>query len=304
MSGNMFKHLSGIYAAAITPLNEDRSLALGDVVPLLDFLASRGCHGALLFGTTGEGPSFSPEERLNLLGKAVEIKGIYPDFQLLAGTGTPSLTETKKLTRTALELGVDGVVVLPPYYYKGTSEDGLFAWFEYLLESSVSPGEALFAYHIPALSGVGISIELLVRLKESFPDRFAGVKDSSGDPQHAQELGEMLGSDLLIMTGNDRLLSLCLEHAGSGCITALANLYSIDSRRVWDAYQRGEKDQTTQIHLNSARSVLERYPPAPPLLKALYTRWFDFPHWTLMPPLQELPEEIEAKAASDFNALE
>ncbi len=106
----------GVFAAALTPLNQDGSLDLEHVLPYLDFLAKRGCHGALLFGTTGEGPSFSPRERIRLGKVAREITQTHPDFMLLMGTGTPSLTETIELTRSAFDLGMQGVVVLPPYF--------------------------------------------------------------------------------------------------------------------------------------------------------------------------------------------
>ena len=110
--------LSGVYAAAVTPLKPDLSPDLEAVAPFLSFLASRGCHGALIFGTTGEGPSFSPAEREAIWRAALQVREQAPNFRLLAGTGTPSLTETIDLTRLAFELGYDGVVA------SGTREDG------------------------------------------------------------------------------------------------------------------------------------------------------------------------------------
>src|SRR3989304_3990611 len=121
--------LAGVYAAAVTPLKHDSTLdtstlrhaslsaSLEAVPVLLRFLASRGCHGALLFGTTGEGPSFSPKEREALLRSARVYRQQLPGFKLLAGTGTPSLSETIELTKLAFDLGSDGVFVLPPYYF-------------------------------------------------------------------------------------------------------------------------------------------------------------------------------------------
>ncbi len=299
----MFEELQGIYAASLTPMNDDYSVAPGDLIPLLDFLSSRGCHGALLFGTTGEGPSLSPSERVRLIHQAVDYKQNNPTFRILAGTGTPSLKETIDLTETAFKLGVDGVVVLPPYYYRNASEDGLFYWFDQLIQYAVPEGRALFGYHIPAVSGVELSLTLLSRLHEKYPRRFAGIKDSSGDPDHAANLGEQFGRELSIMTGNDRLLSHCLENSGAGSITALANLSSDDARKVWDSYQNGTSDPEAQRRLDNARSVLDRYPPAPPTLKALYARWYRFPRWTVIPPLQPLTEELEYSVAEEFEGL-
>ena len=119
--------LAGVYAAAITPLKNDSTLDLDSVPKLLAFLASRGCHGALFFGTTGEGPSFSPSERESLLRSVRAYRQLVPGFRLLAGTGTPSLSETIDLTTLAFDLGYDAVVVLPPYYFRTASDDGLKA---------------------------------------------------------------------------------------------------------------------------------------------------------------------------------
>jgi len=300
----MHENLAGIYAAALTPLKADFSIALSDISPFLEFLSSRGCHGALLFGTTGEGSSFAPSERLPMMKKALEIRVKNPNFRLLAGTGIPSLTETVQLTKAAFEIGFDGVVVLPPYYYKSVTMEGLFNWYSYVIDNSVPPDGALLGYHIPAMTGVGLSIELLIQLKEKYPHQFAGIKDSSGEPDLAIKLGETFGKDLLVLNGNDRLLSLALQNSASGCITALANLRSLDSRQVWDAHQKGEIDNLAQTKLISNREVMERYLPAPPLLKAILSRKNHLPRWTLKPPLMPLPIEIEDQAVLDFAAVE
>jgi 4-hydroxy-tetrahydrodipicolinate synthase len=229
--------LSGVYAAAVTPLKPDFSADLGALPELLEFLAGRGCHGALLLGTTGEGPSFAPRERLDIWRAAREICQTHPEFHLMAGTGTPSLEETIELTQAAFDLDFDAVVVLPPYYYRKASDDGLFAWYSLVIQRAVPAGKTLLAYHIPPVSGVGLSLDLLARLKEAFPARFGGLKDSSAELEHARQLGERFGSDLLILNGTDRLFSQALQMGASGCITALANLCSPELRQVWDANQ-------------------------------------------------------------------
>jgi 4-hydroxy-tetrahydrodipicolinate synthase len=287
-----FPDLSGVYAAALTPLTSDGSLALDDLQSLLSFLAKRGCHGALLFGTTGEGPSFSPSERSHLLQTVQIVRQSLPGFRLLAGTGTPSLEETIDLTRAAFDLGYDGVVVLPPYYYRKVSLEGLYTWFSQVIHRSVPTGGALFGYHIPGVSGVPLPIELLARLKDDYPHQFAGIKDSSGDPDHARQLGNQFGKDLLVFNGNDPLFNLALNNSASGCITAMANIYSPYLRKVWDAFQIGEYDPNAQSTLQNVRAVLDRYPPAPPLLKAMLARRHEFPRWSVRPPLMPLPDNL------------
>ena len=194
--------LAGIYAAALTPLKPDLSLAPEAVVPFLKFLAVRECHGALLFGSTGEGPSFSARERETLLRVAQEVRRTHPNFRLLAGTGTASLDETVELTRMAFDLGCEGVVVLPPYFFRKASDDGLFEWFSLVIRRAVPKGGYLLGYHFPGMTGVPLSLDLLARLKAAYPEEFAGIKDSSGDRQHAIALGARFGHDLLVLNGN------------------------------------------------------------------------------------------------------
>ena len=288
--------LAGIYAAAVTPL-DDENRPIPEAIPsLLEFLARRGCHGALVLGTTGEGPSFSPAERLAIMQAATRVRQVLPEFRLLAGTGTPSLTETAELTRAAFDLGYDGVVVLPPYYFRTASEEGLFRWFAALLKAAVPADGALFGYHIPQVSGVGFSLDLLARLREAFPN-FVGIKDSSGDPAHAEALGERFGDDLLVLNGNDRLLTHALAHHAGGAITALANLASPFARRVWDAHQQGEAAPEAQATLNAARDALEAFPPFAPTVKALLHALHGFPRWAVRPPLLPLTDEKAAEAA-------
>lgn len=275
---------------------------LSAVPHLLDFLARRGCHGALLHGTTGEGPSFAYAERVELWRAALHVRAAHPQFRLLAGTGTPSLEETIALTRAAFDLGFDGVVVLPPYYFRRVSDDGLYAWFAEVLKRAVPSGGAFLAYHIPPVSGVAVSPDLLARLKESFPDRFAGLKDSSAEAEHAKLLGKRFGRDLLTLNGTDSLLSLAMEAGAQGCITAMGNLFSPDLRRVWEAHRDGGDASAPQARLEKARAIMDRYPPAPATLKALAARYHKLPRWPVRPPLLPASREIEDKAAAELEA--
>ncbi len=281
--------LSGIYAAAITPMKEDFTPDLDAIPSYLGFLAERGCHGILLLGTTGEGPSFSINERLAVFQAALEVRQDYPDFRMLAGTGTPSLTETILLTQAAFDFGFNGVVTLPPYYFHQATSDGLYAWFRELIVRGVPEDGYLLGYHIPAQSRVPLPLDLLSSLKDSYPDQFAGIKDSSGDPEHSKILAERFGSDLLVLIGSDALLSHSLNYHGSGCITALANLYSPDLRAVWDSYLKGEPTSTAQERLISNREILSKYTPYPPTIKALISHYHGFPHWAVHPPLLRHP---------------
>jgi 4-hydroxy-tetrahydrodipicolinate synthase len=294
--------LSGVYAAAVTPLNPDLSPDLDGLADLLTFLARRGCHGVLIMGTTGEGPSFSINERIQIYQAAAEVVSGLTDFRLLAGTGTPSLEDSIYLTHTAFDLGYDGVVVLPPYYYKKASDDGLYDWFTKIIESSVPSDGALLGYHIPRVAGVGFSLELLTRIREAYPNQFLGIKDSSSDPSWAHSLWERFGTDLVVLNGDDRLFSLALQSGAAGCITAMANVVSPFHRLVWDAYQTGKLDEVTQGKLSQARAVLDRYTPMPPVVKILLSRLHSFPLWKVKPPLVDCDTAQIEIILSDFLA--
>jgi 4-hydroxy-tetrahydrodipicolinate synthase len=296
--------LSGVYAAAITPLRADHSLDYTGFVPLLDFLAGRGCHGALLFGTTGEGPSLAPEERIEACKVALEIRQIHPDFKLLLGTGTPALDETIALTRAAFDLGLDGVVTLPPYYFRKVSDEGLFAWFGEVIKRAVPGGGNFFAYHIPVVSGVAVSPDLMARLKDAFPDQFAGIKDSSADADYGVKLGDRFGNDLLIFCGTDPLMRNALRHGAGGCITAPANLFSPELRQVWEAHRKGVESADAERRIETMRAILDRYPPASAALKALLARLHNFPRYPVRPPLLPISKETENAVFTELEKAE
>ena len=284
--------LAGVYAAALTPLKYDSNLDLETVPVFLQFLASRGCHGALFFGTTGEGPSFSPKEREILMRSVSVYRQQIPGFRLLAGTGTPSLSETIDLTKLAFDIGYDGVIVLPPYYFRNATDEGLFKWFSELITKAVPANKYLLGYHIPSVSGVGFSLDLIARLKDDFPSQFAGIKDSSHDEAYSAALGQRFGKDLLVLNGTDSHFHHALKNHAQGAITALANLISDDLREIWDLYQEGKDPTEIQVRVSEKRHILEKYMPFPPTLKALLHRMHSFPRWAVKPPLEEIDEKM------------
>jgi 4-hydroxy-tetrahydrodipicolinate synthase len=293
--------LSGVYAAAVTPLKSDLSPDLDAFAPFLAFLADRGCHGALIFGTTGEGPSFSPSEREAVWRIALRVREQFPDFRLLAGTGTPSLTETVELTRLAFDLGYDGVVTLPPYYFRNATDDGLFHWFEQVIRMSVPRDGFLFGYHFPRVSGVGFSLDLLARLKDAFPVQFAGIKDSSHDEDFVRLLGGKFGDSLAVFSGTDSDFTLALKNQAAGCITAPANLISPALREVYDLFVAGKESAAPQAKVSAQRNILEKYQPFPPSLKALLARLYGRPRWPVRPPLVEISKADEEQAVLDLS---
>jgi 4-hydroxy-tetrahydrodipicolinate synthase len=294
----------GVIAAAVTPLAADLAPDLAALPSLLDFLAQRGCHGALLLGTTGEGPAFSVEERLGIVQAALAHRNrALPGFRVLAGTGCANLPDTVQLTRAAFALGVDGVVVLPAFYFKGVSPAGIAAYFERVIEAAVPPAGRLLVYHIPQMSGVGIPAESLQMLRARFPEQAWGMKDSQDERAFTLEMARQFPG-LGLFVGSDSLMSEALTAGAVGSITALANVTSPLNRAVWDAHQAGRPDESAgaQAALTRAREAM-RGLAGPSAIKAALAGLFGFPAWPVRPPLAPLAPEASEELVAALRAL-
>lgn len=222
-------------------------------------------------------------------------------FRLIAGTGTPSLSETIELTKLAFDLGYDAALVVPPYYFRSASDEGLFNWFSELIRKAVPADKYILGYHFPRVAGVGFSLDLLSRLKDSFPVQFAGIKDSSHDADLARSLGETFGPDLVVLTGTDTYLQLAMQNQAAGCITAPANVLSPLLRQIWEGMRSGSDISEAQERLDHRRHILEQYPPFPPALKALLHRLHGFPRWSVRAPLVDISPEVEDRLIGEFS---
>lgn len=296
------RDLPGVYAAAVTPLTPQLQPDLEAVPALLDFLAERGCHGALLLGTTGEGPSFAVEERTAIIRAAVRHRdAARPDLRLLAGTGCADLTDTVALTRAAFDLGVDAVLTLPPFYFKGVSPAGLTAYFEQVIEAAVPAEGRLLVYHIPQVSGVAIPAETLTPLRARFPRQLWGMKDSQDQLPHTQAvLRDFPGFG--VFAGSDSIMSESLAGGGVGAITALANITSPLNRQVWDAHQQGTTAPEAQARLNRARKIVAGL-SGPAVQKFALAELFGFPHWPVRPPLEDIAPEVKERLRTELREL-
>jgi 4-hydroxy-tetrahydrodipicolinate synthase len=294
--------LPGVYAAVVTPLTPSLDPDIDALPPLLDFLAGRGCHGALLLGTTGEGPAFSVEERVALLRAAAHYRDAQrPAFRLLAGTGAANLSDTITLTRAAFDLGMDGALALPAFYYKGVSANGLAAYFGQIIEAAVPADGRLLVYHIPQVSGVGIPAEAVRALRERYPRQMWGMKDSQDHLPHTQAmLREFPGFG--VFAGSDSIMSEALAAGAAGAITALANITSPLNRQVWDAFEQGQTAPEAQARLNRARQVTAGLNGSA-VQKFALKELFGFPHWPVRPPLEDLTAEAKARLALELAEL-
>lgn len=279
--------LSGVWAASLTPL--DSALA-PDTPRLVDHagrLFSSGCDGIVLFGTTGEGTSFSVPERIGVLDD-VMAAGIDP-ARVMVGVGCPSIVDTVELSRSAAAHRVAGVLMLPPFYYKAVSDDDLAASFRWIFEQLGADAPPVLLYNIPQVSGVGVSAELAGRLADDYPDVVVGIKDSSGDVESLRRfLSAMPGR--AVFPGSELLLMPGLEEGAVGCISAMANVNSGQIRRAFESGSAG--DMPT---LEKARAALSSQSIIP-ALKAVTAQRLGDPGWTTVrPPLQPLSPEQGAR---------
>lgn len=295
----MTTKLEGIYAASVTPFDDDGIPALHLLSSHLRYLEANGCHGALILGTTGEGPSFSVEERTSILEAAAAERG---DLALLAGTGATSLADAIALTRTAFDLGYDGVLVVPPFYFKSASLEGLYDFYAALIERAVPEDGNLLVYHIPQVSGVAVEGDLIRRLRDAFPNQMAGIKDSSGSVENMQMLCSDEFEGFGVFIGNDALLADTLAEGGVGAITALANVFSQRLREVYDAHQDDLPTEHAQARLTALREKAAGLGPAlAAVMKTLLHLEGMLPNADVRPPLRRLDEAEEAELKKLFD---
>lgn len=294
-------NFSGVIAPVLTPFGEDGSADADRFIEHCQWLMDEGCTGLAPFGTTSEGNSLGIDERMELLEEIVDAD-IAPEV-LMPGTGTPSLADTIVLTKHAVELGCGGVLVLPPYYYKAPSEEGLYRYFSEMIEGVAEDDLKVYLYHIPPVAQVGFSLSLIGRLIKAFPDTVVGLKDSSGDWNNTAAILEahpkfevFPGSEIFLLDG--------LRKGGVGCISATCNVAAGPIRKVYDNWRGGEAD-ALQAGITAVRKTIQSYPMIP-ALKAIIAHFRDDPEWAKMrPPFVELPEadaeKLIAQLKSEYN---
>jgi len=280
----------GVLAAVLTPMDGDFSPDHAAFAAHCQRLLAAGCHGLSVFGTTGEANSLSVDERLAALEALLE-SGV-PAGALLPGTGSCALTDTVRLSRAALEAGTNGVLVLPPFYYKNVGDDGLFRYFAEVIERVGDDRLRLYLYHIPRMTGIDLGLPLISRLIEAYPGVIAGTKDSSGDRERITTLcGEFPGFSVL--AGTETLLLETLRSGGEGCISATVNVTSRLARLVHDAHaaERDDEAEALQERLSQLRGSIEAYPVIPALKVLMADLTGDEAWRNLRPPLSELDAE-------------
>ncbi len=292
---------AGVLAPVATPFDADLAPDADRLAAHGRWLAGHRC-GLVVFGTTGEANSLGVDEKISLLDALVE-RGLDPP-SMIAGTGTCALSDTVRLTRHAVAVGCAGVLMLPPFYYKEVSDEGLFRAYAEVIERVGAAGLALYLYHIPPVAQVPIRLNLIERLLGAFPDTVVGIKDSSGDDANTQAILDAFPG-FRVFVGSESGLLACLRGGGAGCIAATVNISPAPIRQLFDAWQTPEA-AALQASVTDFRQALRRFPLIP-ALKEILARHTGDPAWKrLRPPLVGLSEpernalfaELDARAFS------
>jgi len=285
---------NGAYTAALTPLKKDLSIDHKALALHSNWLLENGSTGILLMGTTGEANSFSVAERKELLDEAIK-RGV-PAEKLMVGTGCCAFPDTVALTKHAVGHNVGGVVVLPPFYYKQVTEDGLMKSFDLLINQVGGQGPEIYLYHFPKMAGVAFSLSLIQRLVKEYPGIIVGMKDSTGDFENVKRTIENVPG-FNVYAGTEKLLLDTLKTGGAGCISATANVTIPLVAEVFKTWQTGKSADQMQDHLIAVRTAFEGLPFSG-ALKSLISKWTGNVDWLNVRPPNTL---LDSK---DLNTLE
>lgn len=294
------ERLAGVLSPVVTPFKDDLSPDPERLVQHCRWLLSQNV-GLAVFGTTSEANSLSVEEKISLLDQLVDA-GI-ESSRLLSGTGHCALTDTVKLTTHAVSLGCAGMLMLPPFYYKDVSDDGLYRSFAEIIERVGSNDLRVYLYHIPPIAHVGIPPHLVERLVTQYPETVVGIKDSSGDWDNTDALLQLGLDDFRVFAGSETFLLQNMRGGGAGCISATAN---INPAAIHDLYEnwQSEKAETMQAELDAVRSTVEKYPMIP-ALKSIIGNLRGEAQWeTVRPPLLALADDQKSELLDALHELD
>lgn len=282
---------NGVIAPVLTPFGEDGNPDADRFLAHAKWLLADGCTGLAPFGTTGEANSLGLDERMRLLDALVG--GGVDAGLLMPGTGVCAMSDTVTLTRHAVEAGCGGVMMLPPFYYKAVHDDGLFAYYSEVIDRVGDDRLQIFLYHIPPVAQVGLSVELVGRLIDAFPETIVGLKDSSGDWDNTKALLEAFPG-FTVFPGSEIFLLQGLRAGGAGCITATGNVNAAMIRNVYDNWQ-GDQADTLQDKITAVRTTIQARAMIP-MLKAIVAHFRNDPGWARMRPPFLALDAAEAQA--------
>jgi 4-hydroxy-tetrahydrodipicolinate synthase len=293
--------IRGVLAPVVTPFKADLSPDRQRFIAHCKWLLSQNC-GLAVFGTTSEANSLSVEERSALLN-ALVAAGV-DTSRMMPGTGCCSIAETVKLTAQAVKHGCAGVLMLPPFYYKGVSEEGLYRHFSEVVERVGDARLRIYLYHIPPVAVVGITTELVERLLKAYPNAIAGMKDSSGDWNNTKIfLDAFAKSGFDVFVGSESFLLASMRNGGVGTISATANVNPAAIHKLYAEWKNADADDQ-QAKLNVIRDAFGKKYPMIGALKQGIAIYANDPAWAkVRPPLVELTAEQAKTLAAELKAI-
>jgi 4-hydroxy-tetrahydrodipicolinate synthase len=295
---NTADRITGVLSPVVTPFKADLTPDPDRFIRQCRWLLSQDV-GLAVFGTNSEANSLSTEEKVELLDRLVGA-GVDP-ARMMPGTGCCALTDSVRLTAHAMKLGCGGVLMLPPFYYKGVSDDGLFRSFAEVIERVGDRRLRIYLYHIPPVSQVAITLPLIERLLKAYPGVVAGAKDSSGDWNNTEAyLVNFASQGFDVFPGSETFLLQGLRAGGVGCISATANVNPGAIARLFATWKADDAD-AQQGRLNEIRTIFAKYPMIPALKAAIAHYGGDASWATVRPPLVELTREQKASLAGDLD---
>lgn len=279
------QRIRGVLAPVVTAIDKDLSPDPQRFVAQCKWMLTQNC-GLAVFGTNSEANSLSVNERIALLD-ALLAADVDP-ARMMPGTGCCALTDTVRLTEHAVKAGCAGVLMLPPFYYKDVSEDGLYRSFSEVIERVGDSRLRIYLYHIPPVAVVGIKPSLVERLMKQYPTAIAGMKDSSGDWNNTKMMLDAFAkSGFDVFAGSESFLLANMKNGGAGCISATANVNPAAIDKLYREW-RGADAEAQQQALDVVRKTVGQYVMIPSL-KAVVAHYTNDPEWaTVRPPLTEL----------------
>ena len=283
--------MRGVLSPVITPFRPDLAVDTAALAAQCRWLLANDV-GLAVFGTNSEGNSIAAGERAEVIA-ALVAAGIDPG-RMMPGTGGCALDDVVQLTRSAVRAGAGGVLVLPPFYYKGVSDDGLFAFFSEVVERVGEAGLRLYLYHIPPVAQVPIPLAVIERLLDRYGSVIAGIKDSGGQWEHTAALIERFAArGFAIFAGSETFLLQTLRAGGVGCISATAN---INPAAIAALYRHAEDAdaEERQAALDRVRKVFAAFPMIAAMKSAMAEATGHADWKRLRPPLVSLDAAQEA----------
>ena len=296
---NDAQRITGVLSPVVTPFTRDLAPDPEKFIRQCKWLLSQNV-GLAVFGTNSEANSLSVDEKMVLLEKLVSA-GVDPS-RMMPGTGHCALPDSVRLTAHAVKLGCAGVLMLPPFYYKGVSDEGLYRAFSEVVERVGEPRLRVYLYHIPPVAQVPITLALVERLLKKYPGTIAGMKDSGGDWSNTKAfLDAYAKSGFDVFPGAETFLLQGMRNGGAGCISATANTNPGPIARLFDTWQSSDAD-AQQARLDEIRTTFAKYPMIPALKAAIAYYGGDASWATVRPPLVELTGEQAKGLIADLDA--